>query len=180
MKFGLIYVKKNVLLLLFTCFFSILTFSQEKQKDQVNDFWNHVRFGGSFGLNFGDNFFIGTIAPSAIYEFNNKFALGISISGTYAKREDFFKSTIVGGSVLTLFNPVEFVQISAEFEELNVNRSFDSNLDLEDDNYWYPALFLGVGYRSNSVIFGFRYDVLYDDNKSIYVDPWMPFVRFFF
>jgi len=49
-----------------------------------------------------------------------------------------------------------------------------------DDSYWYPALFLGVGYTSGRMTFGIRYDVLYDDDKSIQPEAWMPFVRFWF
>ena len=72
------------------------------------------------------------------------------------------------------------MQLSTEFEELNVNRRYDINLNIQDENYWSPALFLGVGYRSGNVTFGIRYDVLYDKDKSIYFDPWAPFVRFYF
>ena len=68
-----------------------------------------------------------------------------------------------------------------ELEQLRVNRSFEvvgaPNLE---DNYWSPALFLGVGYSNRNVTVGIRYDVLYDDEKSIYADPWMPFVRVYF
>ena len=72
------------------------------------------------------------------------------------------------------------IQLSAEFEELNVNRKWDDVFGIEDENYWSPALFVGVGYRSRNVTFGIRYDLLYDDEKSVYADPFMPFVRVFF
>jgi len=65
-------------------------------------------------------------------------------------------------------------------EELNINRKFEDNLTLQDDSYWYTALFLGAGYRTGNITFGIRYDVLYDENKSIYADPWIPFVRVYF
>jgi len=41
-------------------------------------------------------------------------------------------------------------------------------------------LFLGVGYNSGPVTFGIRFDVLYDRNKSIYSESWVPFVRVYF
>ena len=72
------------------------------------------------------------------------------------------------------------IQLSTEFEQLNVNRKYNVNLNIEDDNYWIPALFLGVGYKSGNVTIGIRYDVLYDNEKSIYADPWAPFIRFYF
>lgn len=170
------YLKTILLLILFGS-----TFSTLNAQDSQDSFWNNVRFGGGLGLSFGNGFFSGTIAPSAIYEFNNQFAAGIGLNATYAKRKDWYKSTILGASVITLFNPVEALQLSAEFEELNVNRNFDENFVANaDDNYWYPALYLGAGYRTGNVTIGIRYDVLYDEDKSIFADPWMPFFRVYF
>lgn len=165
-------------LLLFFLFTSIVT-AQNNTDLQSNSFWNNVRYGGGLGVSTGTGFFSATIAPSAIYDFNNQFSLGIGLNGTYNRSKGFFKSTIIGGSVIGLFNPIEALQLSAEFEELNVSRNFDSP-DFQDENYWYPALFMGIGYRSQNVTFGIRYDVLYDENRSIYIDPWAPFVRFYF
>lgn len=144
------------------------------------DFWSHVRFGGGIGLSFGDGFFSGTLAPSAIYEFNEQFALGVGLNGTYNKRKDFYKSTVFGGSLIGLFNPIQEIQLSAEFEELNVNRKWDDRYNIANENYWYPGLFLGAAFRSRNVAVGIRYDVLYDKEKSIYADPWAPFVRVYF
>ena len=149
-------------------------------QDQTGDFWNHVRYGGGIGVSFGDGFFSGTLAPSAIYEFNNHVALGLGLNATFNNQKQVYKSTILGGSLIGLYNVLDALQISAEFEELNVNRKYDVNLNIQDDNYWSPALFLGAGYRSGNVTFGIRYDVLYDRDKSIYIDPWAPFVRFYF
>lgn len=170
------YLFTTLFLILFSSNFLMLN-AQESQ----DSFWKNVRFGGGLGLSFGNGFFSGTIAPSAIYEFNNQFAAGIGLNATYAKRKNWYKSTILGASVITLFNPIEEIQLSAEFEELNVNRDFDENfVTNSDDNYWYPALYLGVGYRTRNVTIGIRYDVLYDEDKSIFADPWMPFFRVYF
>ncbi|MCK8481017.1 alpha-ketoglutarate decarboxylase [Psychroserpens algicola] len=159
--------------------FSITAFSQNQNSDRHSNFWDHVRFGGGIGLSFGDGFFSGTLAPSAIYQFNSELAMGLGLNGTYNKQKNVFKSTIFGASVIGLYNPIPELQLSGEFEELNVNRKFD-NSAFEDQNYWYPALFAGIGYRSNNITLGIRYDVLYDREKSIYADPWMPFIRVFF
>lgn len=91
------------------------------QNQDSPDFWNHVRFGGGVGISFGDGFFSGTLAPSAIYEFNDQFALGLGLNGTYNKQKNFYQSTVFGGSILGFFNPIEEIQLSAEFEELNVH-----------------------------------------------------------
>ena len=149
-------------------------------QQNTSDFMSHVRFGGSIGLSFGDGFFSGTLAPSAIYEFNNQVALGMGLNGTYNTQKNFYKSTILGGSVIGLFSPINEIQLSAEFEQLHVNRRYDSFLNVSDDTYWSPALFVGAGFRSSNVTFGIRYDLLFDENKSIYADAWAPFVRFYF
>lgn len=154
--------------------------SQITAQQSNSTFWNHVRFGGGIGLSFGDGFFSGTLAPSAIYEFNNQVAIGVGLNGTYNKQKDFYKSTILGGSLIGLFSPINNIQLSAELEELHVNRCFDSSFNITNDTYWSPALFVGAGYRNGNVTFGIRYDLLYDENKSIYADALTPFVRFYF
>lgn len=180
MSFSPQILKKQFLLSLIFCFCSTVILSQNNNPNSKKDFWKHVRFGGGLGLSFGDGFFSGTIAPSAIYEFNNKFALGVGLNGTYNSQKNAYKSTIFGGSIIGLFSPIEELQLSAEFEELNVNRKWEDNLGIEDQNYWYPALFIGAGYRTRNVTVGIRYDVLYDKDKSVYADAWAPFVRVYF
>ncbi|MFC4399394.1 alpha-ketoglutarate decarboxylase [Mariniflexile soesokkakense] len=144
-----------------------------------SDFWNSVRFGGGIGLSFGDGFFSGTLAPIAIYEINNQVAVGLGLNGTYNSQKNVYKSTILGASIISLFNPVDAIQLSAEFEELHVNRNYESYYNLPNDTYWSPALFIGAGYRSGNVTLGVRYDLLYDKGKSIYANAWAPFVRFY-
>ena len=173
-------LKKNPFTCLIMIMFSYNSIAQIQTSQSSTDFWNHVRFGGGIGLSFGDGFFSGTLAPSAIYEFNNQFALGAGLNGTYNKRKDTYKSTVLGGSLIGLFNPIPEIQLSAEFEELNVSRKWDDRLGIADQNYWYPALFVGAGYRTHNVAVGIRYDLLYDKGKSIYADSWAPFVRVYF
>ena len=170
-------IYKNFILILI---FSVFYFQNAKAQKNTSDFWSHVRYGGGIGLSFGDGFFSGTIAPSAIYEFDKYFALGLGLNATFNNQKNVYKSTILGGSLIGLVNVIPELQLSAEFEELNVNRRYDVNLNIADENYWSPALFVGAGYRNGNITFGIRYDVLYDRNKSIYSDPWAPFVRFYF
>ena len=172
-------LKKGLLTVFFTVLVS-LPLSAQNTNDS-NQFWNNVQFGGGIGLNFGDGFFSGAISPNAIYNINPYVATGVGLNFLYSSQRDVFKSTVVGGSIIGLFNPIPEVQVSTEFEQLYVNRDFDeqfvSNLD---DKYWYPALFLGLGYRSGNVTFGIRYDILYDADTSIQNEAWMPFIRFWF
>lgn len=145
-------------------------------------FWQRVRFGGGFGLFFGEVFNI-TLAPNAIYQFNRYVGAGIGLNGIYAGQKDFYKATVLGGSVIGTFNPITEVQLSSEFEMLNVNRNFVEQAEAfgyMDENYWYPALFMGIGYNPGFMTIGVRYDVLYDENKSIYGSAFMPFIRLSF
>lgn len=146
---------------------------------QDDSFWKHVRFGGGAGLSFGTGFFSGSVAPSAIYEFNPQFAAGAGFNVAYANQKDFYESTYWGPSAITLFNPIDELQVSAEFEELNVIRHYNDDM-YANENYWYPALYMGLGYRNQNVTFGIRYDVLYNEQKSIYAQAWMPFIRVYF
>ncbi len=167
---------KGILSLLFLCA-ALGCFSQAP--GSRGDFWSKVRYGGGLGLGFGNGTFNAALAPSAIYQANPQFAVGVGLSFNYSKfRES--KLTAYGGSVLTLFNPISAIQLSAEFEQLRVNREFDISTGNLQDDYWLPALYLGVGYSNRNVTVGIRYDVLYDEEKSIYADPWAPFVRVYF
>ncbi|WP_040756955.1 hypothetical protein [Winogradskyella psychrotolerans] len=171
---------KIVLCTFLVCFFTLFSFAQ-KSTTYKSNFWSQVEYGGGIGLNFGNGFFSGSLAPNALYRFNPYVATGIGANFSYSSQKDVFKSTVLGGSLIGLFNPYREIQISTEFEQLHVSRKFDDRYVTNlDENYWYPALFLGAGYTNGNVTIGIRYDVLYDKDKSIYTEAWMPFVRFIF
>ena len=159
----------------------LLSLTKSFSQANKNEFWQHLRFGGGIGLSFGDGFFSGTLAPSAIYQVNDQFAAGLALHGTYASLKNDTNATILGGSVLALYNVIPEIQLSAEFEELHVTRKYKywGSPD-ETRNYWYPALFLGVGFHSNNFTIGIRYDVLFDADESIYASAFAPFVRVYF
>lgn len=166
--------------LLFTGIFLLfinICFSQNPSKDAT--FWNHVRFGGGLGLGFTNNGFNGSISPSAIYQFNEQLAAGTSLNFNYSKFND-NKFLAYGGSLLSLFNPIPQIQLSTEYEQLRINRTYSTSSGYISDNYWLPAFFVGVGYSTYNVTIGLRYDVLFNDQKSIYANALMPFVRVYF
>lgn len=156
--------------------------SHSQQLDMRTSFWDNVRFGGNVGANFGNNFSSVLIAPQAIYQVNNNIGIGLGLNYSYSER-DFnrptdFTSTIAGGSIIAIANPIDFLQLSADFEYLNVNRNFaESSFN---DNYWVPALFLGGGYRQGNFVIGARYDVLFNDRRSVFQNGLQPFVRVLF
>jgi hypothetical protein len=169
-------IKTVVLFTLCLLNFSLVFAQDDLQK---NDFWEHIRFGGGIGLSTGNNIFSATLAPSAIYDFNSQFSLGLGLNGSYYNQKNFAKSTILGGSIISLYNPFRELQLSGEFEQNHVSRNFNDPT-FTDDNYWIPALFIGAGYRTNNITIGVRYDLLFDDKKSIYANAWAPFIRVYF
>lgn len=169
-------LKKLLFILLATLNF-IFSFAQNSINNA--DFWNNVRFGGGIGLGFGNNSFNGSISPSTIYQFNDQIAVGTSLNFNYAKFND-DKFLAYGGSVLSLFNPIPQLQLSTEFEQLRINRTLYTQTINIEDNYWLPAFFVGLGYSTRNATLGLRYDLLYNDSKSIYGNALMPFVRVYF
>lgn len=158
----------------------MLTLTSAKGQNSSMESYPQIRFGGGIGLSFGNGFFSGSLAPSAIYQFDERFALGLGLNGAYSNQKDRYSSTILGGSVIALYNIIPQIQLSAEFEELNVSRKFEFDGGNLRDNYWYPGLFLGAGFRSGNFAVGLRYDVLYNREKSIYANAYAPFVRVYF
>jgi len=161
--------------------FSLSNLNAQVTVDEELKFWDRVQYGGGVGLNFGNQFFSATLAPNAVYRHNKYVATGFGLNFSYSSQRDVFNSTIFGGSLITLVNPIDEIQLSAEFEQLFVSQNFDEQfVSNTDRTYSYPALFLGAGYRQGNVIFGIRYDVLYQEDRSIYAQAWMPFVQFWF
>jgi hypothetical protein len=180
-------MKKNHLLsffspfLIFTLLFSFHQLSAQQQpfgSRPQNDFWKNVQFGGGLGLSIGSGYTDITVSPSAIYNINSIVALGTSLQFGYASAKNNYTSTIYGGSLIGLINPVPQVQLSVELEEINVNTNYKYyNVS---DSFWNTALYVGAGYRTGNVTVGVRYDVLFDKNNSYYSEAFMPFVRVYF
>lgn len=181
-------MKKNLTIYLtkFLVFTFLLTYSlkgntQENEEVKAKSpFWEKVQIGGGLGLGFGNNFTNITVAPSAIYNFNEYVSAGVGLQYSYVNQKNFYNSNIYGGSLIALFNPIEQLQISTELEQLRVNTSFSSFYGGATDNFWNTALFLGAGYRTNNVTIGIRYNVLYQENQGVYADPFIPFIRVYF
>lgn len=174
---------KYLVFTFFMVFFSVFLNAQEidslEPPETKNKFWSNVRFGGGIALGFSDDYTNVAIAPGGIYQFNDKFAFGVGLSGNYASRKKHFEATVFGGSLISLFNPIRELQLSAELELNNVN--YKDKIINNTSNYWYPALYLGGGYAiGNFGAMGMRYDVLYNERKSVYGTAISPFIRVFF
>jgi len=157
-----------------TLLFFLFAISVSAQYNK-SDFWDNLSFGGGFGLGIGNNSFNIALSPSAIYQVSEDFATGLSLNANYSKFGD-SDFLAYGPSVINLYNPFPSIQLSGEFEQWRVN----VNQNNFSENYWYSALFLGLGYTQRNITIGLRYDVLYDEDRSFYADPLVPFVRVYF
>lgn len=172
----------NTLSIAIFVFFGLFFYQSHGQLDEKeSSFWKNVRFGGNVGGNFG-RFTNLIFAPQAIYQVNPNLGVGAGLNYSYVERNfndgRDFKSNIAGASIIAIASPIDFLQVSADLEYLNVNRNFD-NASL-DDNFWVPALFLGAGYRQGNFVVGARYDVLFNESRSVYQQGIQPFVRVLF
>ena len=168
-----------VFVFLFCINFNVKAQSLEETQIKSN-FWDKVQIGGGLGLGIGNNYTNITVAPSAIYNFNNYFSAGLGLQYSYVKQKNYYQSNIYGGSVLALFNPIREIQLSAELEQLRVNSKFEDIYGNYSHDFWNTALFLGAGYRTNNVTLGVRYNVLHKDDQGVYVNAFMPFIRVYF
>lgn len=149
---------------------SFVSFSQQK-----SDFWDNVRFGGGFTLGFGSQTTVG-ISPSAIYDFNNGLAIGAGVGYLYSEIND-FTSNVYSTSIISLYQTNFNLQFSSEFDYYFANQSTINGGSVSIN---FPALHLGVAFNQGRFAVGVRYDVLYDENKSIFASPISPVVRFYF
>ncbi len=172
--------------------FSTAVFAQDSIRvKEKSDFWSRVRFGGGFGAAFGNDFSNFSLSPGAVYELNDYVGIGVGLQASYVKVDgDYdpfddnlsnYKSWIYGGSLIGLFNVIEELQLSLELEQVRVNSEFSYPDEPSfNDDFWNTALFVGAGYRAQNVTLGVRYNLLFDPDKSVYYNPFMPFVRVYF
>jgi hypothetical protein len=183
-------MNKNQISIVFKPFFVILavlfsSFAIAQQNytiDQRPNFWDRVQFGGGLGLGIGSGYTDISVMPSAIYNVNERVAVGAGLQFGYLSSKNYYESFVYGGSLIGLVNPIPEIQLSAELEQVRVDTRYESNINRPgfSDNYWNTALYLGAGYRTGSVTIGARYDVLYNPDKSLYGSGFMPFVRVYF
>jgi hypothetical protein len=161
---------------------SIVLHAQENPlpKAKTGAFWENVQFGGGLALGIGNDYTNITVAPSAIYNFNEHFAFGPALQYSYLKQKNYYSSNIFGGSLIGLYSPIEEIQLSLELEEVSVNNTYMDLGGNFKDSFWNTGLYIGGGYRDGSVTIGGRFNVLFDKDKDIYGSAFMPFVRVFF
>lgn len=159
----------------------ILTITETKAQttSTQSEFWKKVQFGGGLSLNFGSGFTNVGVSPSMLYNVNEYFSVGTGLQISYVSAKNNYSSLIYGVNVLTLFNPIENIQLSVDLEQLKVNTTFD-NSAFGKQSFWNTGLWLGAGYRTNNITIGGRYNVLFNKDKSVFSDAFLPFVRVYF
>lgn len=168
---------KTTYLLIVFALVSLNSFSQNNTNK--SPFMENVRFGGGFNIGLGSSYSTFSISPSAIYDFSDEFSAGLGLTYVYIKNKSAYRSTtnLIGGSVLALYKPINYLQFSTELEQLKINQKYYS----ENLSQWQTALYVGLEYVSGNVALGLRYDVLYDKTKNITQSSALtPVFRFYF
>lgn len=172
------------------CFSILLLFAfviDSNSQNTSDSFGDHIRYGGTFNLGFGNNYTTIGISPSAIYDFNHQFSAGVSLSYMYSKGDYYIpgsnstfesSSRLMGGSLIALYNAFNAVQLSAEFEHMHAKYNDDI---FEDSSEWIPAIYLGIAYNTGNIAFGMRYNVLFNTtDRNIYSSAFTPVFRVYF
>lgn len=158
-------MRKIYLLLAIISLVHLNIYGQNSSLDKQR-FIDNVRFGGGINMGVGSGYSTFSISPSAIYDFSNTFGAGISLTYVYVKNKSIQSSTtnLYGGSILALFKPINYLQLSTEYENLKINRE---NYSAPTISQWQDALYFGIEYVTGNISMGLRYDVLFDKVKSI-------------
>jgi len=139
-----------------------------------------LKFGVGFGLNFvgGTNI---NLSPNLMYSLSDKVAIGAGIQGSYSAIKDLQNTTTFGGNLLFQFNPSKRILTLLEYVGLNVTTKTETLTEESKDTYWDSALFIGAGINiTEKIAVGAKYNMLYNEDKSVYTSPILPFVNISF
>lgn len=170
--------------------------TKESQQQELSSksFWERVHFGGGLAASFG-SFTSVMVAPNALYEVTPNFMAGVGLNYIYLNQKitnlsnssDLsVKSSIYGGKILAYYTIFDQILLSGEFEHNYRTTSIPDGLTLNIPNaYWKSALFVGLGYmvpfgNGGGIIISLSYDLLYDENLSIFGSPFRPGIGVFF
>ncbi len=169
----------NILLSVLTWLFLLASsniYAQENQTPPKKE--RKVFYGGGIQLSVSSNYTALGISPSAIYKISDAWAIGSGLGYLYAKNTFYnYTNHVFNTSLLSIYSPVKGLQLSANYEHYFVKQKI-----IEGNNlYNYPSLFLGAGYQVGQYgSIGIQYDVLFNEDKSIYNSPLIPYVRIYF
>jgi hypothetical protein len=177
-------LSKNKYLFVFFLVF-LLNFSANAQREIYQDsipFKDRLYFGGNFGMQFGTVTLL-DFSPLVGVMITPKFSSGVGITYQYFDDNRYIggESSSYGGRVFSRYNVLPNIFTHAEFEFIN----FDNYNILEDrfERIWANSLFLGGGYFApfgprGGANFTFLYNVLHDNLRSPYGEPYVIRVGF--
>ena len=162
------------ILIIGTLLFSTQVFGQKNKVKKIG-------FYGGFGLSLSTGYTYISLQPGIIYHVDPKFKMGTGVQYTYLKSNKSYYGVnysynIYGFNVMSMYYPTKEVEILAEFEDLYVNQNYNE----VNNKFWSPALFGGLGYRYGPVVAGFKFNFLFDRQKSVYQDAFIPYIRVYF
>ncbi len=138
------------------------------------------RFGCGFGLNFvgGTNI---SISPNLTYSVSEKVSFGIGAQYSYVSLKDLRNTSTIGGNLGTLYRPSKKIVTLLELAQLYVTTKNETPEGEVKDTFWDTALFVGAGFFiTNKIVVGAKYNLLYDEDESVYTSPVIPFVNITF
>lgn len=139
-----------------------------------------LKFGCGFGLNFVGSTNI-SLSPNLMYAVSDKVILGIGIQGSYASIKNLQNTTTFGGNVIFQYNPTRKLSTLLELAQLRVSTKTETELEDITNKYWDTALFVGAGFNiTNKISVGAKYNLVYNEDESVYTSPIIPFVNITF
>jgi long-subunit fatty acid transport protein len=140
---------------------------------------SRLKFACGFGLNFVGATNI-SLSPNLIYKASNKINLGFGLQGSYAAIKDLQKTTTFGFNAISIYTPTKKISTILELVQLNVTTKIESPIE-DKNSYWDTALFVGAGFNiTNKFTIGAKYNLLYNEDESVYTSPVVPFVNITF
>ncbi|TFV93370.1 hypothetical protein E4S40_14030 [Algoriphagus kandeliae] len=163
--------------------FSSIAFAQRPIYSDSTSFKDRLYFGGNFGMQFGTITLI-DVSPLAGVMITDRYSAGLGITYQYFDDRRYIggSSSTYGWRVFNRYNVLPNIFLHAEFESIN----FD-NYNLLTDRFeriWANGLFLGGGYFApfgggrGGANFTFLYNVLHDNLRSPYGEPYVIRVGF--
>ncbi|MBN4082912.1 alpha-ketoglutarate decarboxylase [bacterium AH-315-A23] len=170
---------KNLIFLALLSLIHLNLLGQNSELDKPQ-FFDHVRYGGGANIGMGSSYSTFSLSPSVIYDFSKAFSAGFSVTYVYVKNKSTINATtnLYGGSILALYTPINYIQLSSEFENLKINQRLIYGDGIPQ---WQTALYIGLEYVTGKIAMGLRYDVLYDKTTNIiYSSALSPVFRVYF
>ncbi|MBW3470419.1 hypothetical protein [Arthrospiribacter ruber] len=168
--------------------FFVLAFTISASAQRVIDEGNkpplkdRLYYGGNFGASFGTITFV-DVSPLVGAMVTNRLSGGVGATYQYFNDRRFFggSNSLYGGRVFGRYNVFPNFFAHAEFENVNYDW-FDQNRNVFE-RIWVPAFFLGGGYfvpsgERGGFNFSFLYNLLHDNRRSPYFEPYVIRVGF--